>query len=229
MFLQFGYIFLFTYVTPYAAFFAFLCNLGIVFTGILKRREVYKRPFATRVSTIGAWQQAFEFMAVTAVVTNCALIAVNLRSNFPQFADWEWILMWFIIEHIIIGIQYVVKKVVPKIPYKVKVAMAYLEYHSREAYKREVCVHIDKITLIFIIICNLILIKINIYILNSVQKKRDGNYLKFLLRLMRNYTDGEWQRTGDAVEEARGIVIVVETVEKLLILALRPEMLRVAR
>lgn len=143
LYLQFGYIFLFSSVYTPAAAFAFASNLLVLGTSLFKRREVYQRALARRVGNIAAWLDAFEILGAVAVVTNCALLAVNepLREAFPDFSELEWILMFALIEHFVLVLQYFVKRICPKIPYKVKVALNKLEYESKMAYNREVCNH----------------------------------------------------------------------------------------
>uniref|UniRef100_A0A2R8ZES6 Anoctamin n=1 Tax=Pan paniscus TaxID=9597 RepID=A0A2R8ZES6_PANPA len=70
LFLQFGYVSLFSCVYPLAAAFA----------------VVFKRPFSEPSANIGVWQLAFETMSVISVVTNCALIGMSPQVNavFPE-------------------------------------------------------------------------------------------------------------------------------------------------
>ncbi|XP_027728092.1 anoctamin-10 isoform X3 [Vombatus ursinus] len=86
LFLQFGYVSLFSCVYPLAAAFAVLNNLSEINSDALKMCKVFKRPFAEPSSSIGVWQLAFETMSVISVVTNCALIGMSPQLNavFPD-------------------------------------------------------------------------------------------------------------------------------------------------
>ncbi|XP_032314978.1 anoctamin-10 isoform X5 [Camelus ferus] len=86
LFLQFGYVSLFSCVYPLAATFAVLNNLTEVNSDALKMCRVFKRPFAEPSASIGVWQLAFETMSVISVVTNCALIGMSPQVNalFPE-------------------------------------------------------------------------------------------------------------------------------------------------
>ncbi|XP_044535725.1 anoctamin-10 [Gracilinanus agilis] len=86
LFLQFGYVSLFSCVYPLAAAFAVLNNFSEINSDALKMCKVFKRPFAEPSSNIGVWQLAFETMSVISVVTNCALIGMSPQLNavFPD-------------------------------------------------------------------------------------------------------------------------------------------------
>ena len=56
LFLQFGYVFLFSAVYPLAAFWAVVNNLIEMRTDAFKLCNLHQRPFAQTASSIGAWQ-----------------------------------------------------------------------------------------------------------------------------------------------------------------------------
>jgi anoctamin-10 len=56
MFIQFGYVFLFSSVYPMAAFWAVINNVLEIRADAFKLCCVYQRPAAKRVKDIGAWQ-----------------------------------------------------------------------------------------------------------------------------------------------------------------------------
>lgn len=59
LFLQFGYVSLFSCVYPLAAVFAVLNNITEIYSDALKMCRVYKRPFAEPTANIGVWQVIF--------------------------------------------------------------------------------------------------------------------------------------------------------------------------
>ena len=56
MFLQFGYVFLFSSVFPLAALWALINNATEIRSDGFKLCRILQRPFAQPTSTIGAWQ-----------------------------------------------------------------------------------------------------------------------------------------------------------------------------
>jgi anoctamin-10 len=56
MFIQFGYVFLFSSVYPMAAFWAVLNNILEIRADAFKLCCLYQRPMAKRVKDTGAWQ-----------------------------------------------------------------------------------------------------------------------------------------------------------------------------
>jgi anoctamin-10 len=56
MFIQFGYVFLFSSVYPMAAFWAVINNVLEIRADAFKLCRLYQRPVARRVKDTGAWQ-----------------------------------------------------------------------------------------------------------------------------------------------------------------------------
>jgi len=133
MWLQFGHVFLFTAVYPLAALFALFNNL---LENVAERYKVCRlsrkpRPRATR--DIGAWFTAFQLTAVIAVITNCSLLAIDLKDTAGQ--DWtklEWFAMFVVIEHLFMVVFVIVDKVIPDVPKHVKFAMDKTDFHFRQ-------------------------------------------------------------------------------------------------
>ncbi|KAL7976746.1 hypothetical protein Chor_008695, partial [Crotalus horridus] len=86
LFLQFGYVSLFSCVYPLAAIFAVLNNITEMYSDALKMCSVFKRPFSEPTANIGVWQMAFQTMTVISVITNCILIGMSSQVNalFPD-------------------------------------------------------------------------------------------------------------------------------------------------
>ena len=64
MFLQFGYVFLFSSVFPLAALWALINNITEIRSDAFKMCRVFQRPFAEGASNIGAWQVCVYNMSV---------------------------------------------------------------------------------------------------------------------------------------------------------------------
>lgn len=56
LYIQFGYVFLFSSVYPVAAFWALLNNLVELRADAFKMCKLFRRPFMRKVKDIGAWQ-----------------------------------------------------------------------------------------------------------------------------------------------------------------------------
>jgi len=59
MFIQFGYVTLFSCAFPTAAMWALLNNVIEIRSDAFKLCMTYQRPFGVRVATIGTWQVRF--------------------------------------------------------------------------------------------------------------------------------------------------------------------------
>uniref|UniRef100_A0A6I8PJB3 Anoctamin n=1 Tax=Ornithorhynchus anatinus TaxID=9258 RepID=A0A6I8PJB3_ORNAN len=138
LFLQFGYVSLFSCVYPLAAVFAVLNNITEIYSDALKMCRVYKRPFSEPSASIGVWQLAFETMSVISVVTNCALIGMSpqVHAVFPE-SKTDLILIVVAVEHALLALKFVLAFVIPDKPREIQVKLAKLEFESLEALKQQ--------------------------------------------------------------------------------------------
>ncbi|KFW74367.1 Anoctamin-8, partial [Manacus vitellinus] len=85
MFIQFGYVVLFSSAFPLAAVCALVNNVIEIRSDAFKLCTGLQRPFGQRVESIGQWQKVMEAMGVLAIVVNCYLIAQcgQLQRLFP--------------------------------------------------------------------------------------------------------------------------------------------------
>ncbi|KAK3598896.1 hypothetical protein CHS0354_036204 [Potamilus streckersoni] len=140
MFLQFGYVFLFSSVFPLAALWALINNVMEIPSDAFKMCRVFQRPFSEPAANIGVWQVAFEIIGAIAVMTNCALIGMNpdvqklLPSNISAV---NIVIIFVIIEHIILSIKAAVAFFIPDVPKWVEIEMARMAYQSRLALQKE--------------------------------------------------------------------------------------------
>ncbi|XP_075412099.1 anoctamin-10 isoform X2 [Tenrec ecaudatus] len=139
LFLQFGYVSLFSCVYPLAAVFAVLNNFTEVNSDALKMCRVFKRPFSEPSASIGVWQLAFETMSVISVVTNCALIGMSPQVNavFPD-SKVDLILIVIAIEHALLALKFILAFAIPDKPRHIQMKLARLEFESLEALKQQV-------------------------------------------------------------------------------------------
>lgn len=140
MFLQFGYVFLFSSAFPLAAVWALLNNITEIRSDAFKMCKVFRRPFAETASNIGAWQLAFELISVMAVITNCALIGMNpeIKKLLPtDITPVNTLLIFVCVEHIILAIKFAVAYFIPDTPNWVQIELAKVAYKSKQALHKE--------------------------------------------------------------------------------------------
>uniref|UniRef100_A0A452F9T3 Anoctamin n=1 Tax=Capra hircus TaxID=9925 RepID=A0A452F9T3_CAPHI len=138
MFVQFGYVVLFSSAFPLAALCALINNLIEIRSDALKLCTGLQRPFGQRVESIGQWQKVMEAMGVLAIVVNCYLIGQcgQLQRLFPWLSPEAAIVSVVVLEHFALLLKYLIHVAIPDIPGWVAEEMAKLEYQRREAFKR---------------------------------------------------------------------------------------------
>ncbi|XP_017753327.1 PREDICTED: anoctamin-8 isoform X3 [Eufriesea mexicana] len=135
---QLGYVCLFSSAFPLAAMAALLGNLLELRGDAFKLCFVLQRPFGRRVSNIGTWQNAMEAMGLVAILVNCALIGLSgqVQRMFPEMSAIQTILLIVALEHIMLGIRFIIICAIPDIPHWVATEMAKVEFLRREAVRR---------------------------------------------------------------------------------------------
>ncbi|KAJ8278644.1 hypothetical protein COCON_G00057100 [Conger conger] len=138
MFIQFGYVVLFSSAFPLAAMCALINNIIEIRSDAFKLCTGLQRPFGQRVESIGQWQTVMEAMGLIAIIVNCYLIGQcgQLQRLFPWLSPEMAIISIVILEHFAILLKYVIHIAIPDIPGWVADEMAKLEYQRREAFKR---------------------------------------------------------------------------------------------
>lgn len=139
LFVQFGYVFLFSSVYPMAAFWAVANNILEIRSDAFKLCCVYQRPMARRVKDTGAWQRAFQALCALSVMTNCALLCLSstIRNLAPNMSPTEWVLLFVGLEHVLLGIRQVLHYAIPDKPEWVRIALAKLNYQSKQALRKQ--------------------------------------------------------------------------------------------
>uniref|UniRef100_A0A8C5HS06 Anoctamin n=1 Tax=Gouania willdenowi TaxID=441366 RepID=A0A8C5HS06_GOUWI len=140
MFVQFGYVVLFSSAFPLAAMCALINNIIEIRSDAFKLCTGLQRPFGVRVESIGQWQTAMEAMGVIAIIVNCYLIGQcgQLQRLFPWLSPEMAIISIVILEHFAILLKYVIHVAIPDVPTWVSEEMAKLDYQRREAFKHPV-------------------------------------------------------------------------------------------
>ncbi|XP_014250466.1 anoctamin-8 [Cimex lectularius] len=138
MFIQLGYVVLFSSAFPLAALCALINNLVEMRSDAFKLCFIFQRPFGERVPNIGTWQNAMEVMGLIAVLVNCALIGLSgqVQRMFPEMSTTQNILLIVALEHVMLLLRLIVKVAIPDLPEWVATEMAKVEFARREAMRK---------------------------------------------------------------------------------------------
>ncbi|KAF4107720.1 anoctamin-8 isoform X2 [Onychostoma macrolepis] len=138
MFVQFGYVVLFSSAFPLAAMCALINNIIEIRSDAFKLCTSLQRPFGLRVGSIGQWQTVMEAMGLIAIIVNCYLIGQcgQLQRLFPWLSPEMAIISIVILEHFAVLLKYIIHVAIPDIPSWVGEEMAKLEFQRKEAFKR---------------------------------------------------------------------------------------------
>lgn len=139
LFVQFGYVFLFSPVYPMAALWALVNNMIEIRADAFKLCQLSQRPISARVKDIGAWQRVFEALSALSIITNCGLLYLNpsIRSKAPNLSQVEWLLLFVFLEHVLLAVRYLLHITIADKPEWVRVALARHYYESKQALKKE--------------------------------------------------------------------------------------------
>lgn len=146
IFLQFGYVFLFSAAYPLAGFWALVNNVIEIRTDGFKLCKLHQRPFTQPASSIGAWQTAFELMSIIAVMTNCGIIALSQSTQnwlSMEKKPIKYILLFVVIEHLLIIIKVFIAKIIPDVPGSITKLLAKSEYKVQQALKEKKIRHLS--------------------------------------------------------------------------------------
>ncbi|KAL4227959.1 Anoctamin-8 [Mactra antiquata] len=137
MFIQYGYVILFSSAFPLAALCALLNNVIEIHSDAFKLCVYHQRPFGKRVRNIGIWQDALRVMGVVAVVVNSALIGVSgqMTRMVPDLDMTSIIIVILVIEHLMLVLKMLITYAIPSHPDWITQEMARLEFQRREALK----------------------------------------------------------------------------------------------
>mmetsp|Transcript_11195 Transcript_11195/g.23869 ORF Transcript_11195/g.23869 Transcript_11195/m.23869 type:complete len:742 (-) Transcript_11195:790-3015(-) len=153
MLIQFGYVTLFASAFPLAAFVAMAANLIEMRADLWKLSHVFRRTTPLRASDIGMWKMSLKAIAWLSACSNLLIFAFTssqLRQWLPDYYVTdaggqsapkdgyfvEILLIVVCIEHFIIIIAGLARKMIPKIPESVSVGIQkQLWYHETVASK----------------------------------------------------------------------------------------------
>ncbi|EDV26289.1 uncharacterized protein TRIADDRAFT_22642, partial [Trichoplax adhaerens] len=154
MFIQFGYVVLFSSAFPLAAVCALLNNVIEIRSDAFKLCSSFQRPFSQSVRGIGEWQFALESMGNVAVMVNCALLALSgiFQKIYPGITPVGVVMVTILLEHLVFAIKILVEKAIPDVPEWIETELAKLEYRRRTAYM--VIILYTLIRIIYMVSCS---------------------------------------------------------------------------
>ncbi|XP_015223720.2 anoctamin-10 [Lepisosteus oculatus] len=137
LFVQFGYLSLFSCVYPLTAILLLLNNITEIRTDALKICRLFRKPFAEPVTSIGVWQGAFEVLGFVSVISNCCLILLSTPvQGYCQesgISMGKALLVTIFLEHCLIALKMIIAFVIPDEPSWVRTEKAKMEYNSLQA------------------------------------------------------------------------------------------------
>ncbi|KAG5674939.1 hypothetical protein PVAND_004883 [Polypedilum vanderplanki] len=139
LYIQFGYVSLFSSITPAAAFWALFNNFFEIRLDAYKLCKTFRRPFARRQKNIGAWHLAFEALACISIMSNCAILYLSPQvKELTEGMSTELKLILFVgLEHFLLLLAWIIHKAINDRPSSVRIALAKADYESKQALKRE--------------------------------------------------------------------------------------------
>uniref|UniRef100_A0A0X3QE59 Anoctamin n=1 Tax=Schistocephalus solidus TaxID=70667 RepID=A0A0X3QE59_SCHSO len=137
MFIQFGFVSMFTCAFPICGLLALLNNILELRGDAWKLVVIFRRPFAQPANGIGVWEHAFDIVSYVAIAVNIGLIGVSgsLELLFPHLRSIDYVLLLIAIEHLFFVLRYGLARMVPPIPSSLERKMATLEHKRREALR----------------------------------------------------------------------------------------------
>jgi len=138
LWLQFGHVFLFLAVYPLAACFAFANNITELVADRYKLCRLSRKPKVLAMRDIGAWYNAFRITALISIISNCALLALDLRDTAGEgWTDLEWVGLFILIEHIFLVIFLGVDKLISDEPKHIKFALDKTDFHFKHVHVKQ--------------------------------------------------------------------------------------------
>jgi len=133
LWLQYGHVFLFAAVYPLSAVIALANNFTELYADKYKLCRLSRKPKPVAVRDIGGWYLAFRLTAIVSIISNCGLIALDLRNTAgEEWSDVEWFRMFVIIEHIFVVIFLGINRLISDTSKRVKLSMDRADYHFKE-------------------------------------------------------------------------------------------------
>jgi len=142
LWLQFGYVMLFSCAYPPAAYFTIINNFIEQQTDAYKLNNLYRRPFARQTDGIKAWENAFNILVYLSIVTNLALIVFSPRffitfyEFFPEGTTVHVVILFILLEHTFLLGRFLISYFISSVPSNIKLEMNKYRYQTRILLKK---------------------------------------------------------------------------------------------
>ena len=134
---QFARVSLFSSISPLSAAIAMISVVTELFADRHKFLHLSRKPVPVALRDIGGWYLAFYLTSVISIISNCALIAMDLRDTAGAgWTDAEWILLFITIEHVFLATFFGIDPLVPDTSARVKRAMDTTDYYFKQIVVR---------------------------------------------------------------------------------------------
>ena len=135
--MQYGYVLVFSSVTPITSIASFINNIVELRSDAMKICMNLQRPIPRRVESIGHWKVCIKFFSWLSVITNCIWVYLYDKGFAVGNADWTVILVEVVIlEHIYLLLSYGVQKVINMLPSSEIKEMKRREWNVKMKYLR---------------------------------------------------------------------------------------------
>ena len=140
LWLQFGYLVMFSSVYPTALFYAVVNNIVEKRSDAFKMTYVYRRPLCQQIDGIGVWLPAFDVLSYIAIISNLGLLFQT-----DTFVDWfnqnmkefSIVVVFFASEHLLLFCRWFVANIIPDTPDYVKNEREKVDFFANEALKQK--------------------------------------------------------------------------------------------
>lgn len=132
--IQFGYIGMFMPVFPLAALWGFLANTVMIQLTAKFYSTIARRSLSMEMESIGVWNDIFLAMSFLSTVVNAMFVAFTSSSIQRWFDSKVTILIVVLFaEHFIIMIKFLIGKLIPDIPVKIRQRRQNADYLEKKA------------------------------------------------------------------------------------------------
>ncbi|CAM8978791.1 unnamed protein product [Rhodiola kirilowii] len=113
--LRFGLVMMFACAFPLVFALAFLINLMEIRMDAFKLLTMFKRPVPRVAETNGAWLNIFQFLIVTSICTNCAIL-ICLYDKQGKWNIEPGLAAILVMEHVLLLVKFGISRFVPEEP-----------------------------------------------------------------------------------------------------------------
>ena len=129
MLTQFSYVSLYHGILPLSSLFLFASNLAVIFITERMYSYITKRSLSQQMSDIGTWNDVFEAVGLLCIIGS-AMITTYTTDSLDRYFDGNKEIALLVIiaaEHVVLGLRYLMTKIVSSVPGWLSKQMRYRE------------------------------------------------------------------------------------------------------